>query len=235
MVARPASIWSTPVKSLAYGSDWGSLVKLTHIGSATWGISPSSVGEHVRHDTTWSNGIDTNMLVTHICAQASNESLDGVLAASVQRVVLWSTSSSSDGRHEDDRSLVLKVLVGLLGNEELRPSVGVEDVVVDLGSDLEKWGEVFLAGVGHDDIETPEGLLALLEESDDVGDLSDIGLDSDGVRTEALDLLDDGVGLVGGFSVVDDNLGATSCELKSNTLADTSTGTSDEGDLALER
>ena len=127
------------------------------------------------------------------------------------------------------------MLVCLLGNEKLRSRVGVEDLVVDLWGDLEERGEVLLSGVGHDNVETAKGLLALLEELDDVRDHGDVGLDGDSVGAELLDLLDDGVGIVGGLSVVDDDFGATGGELKSDTTADTTAGTGDKGYLALER
>ena len=145
------------------------------------------MSEHVGHDTTRSNSVHTDVLVTHVCAESSDESLDGVLGTSIERVVLWSTSASSDRGHQDDGSFHLEVLVGLLSNEELRSSVCVEYVVVDLWGDLEKRSEVLLSGVGHDNVETAESLLALLEESEDIWDLGDISLNGDSVRAKSLD------------------------------------------------
>jgi len=191
--------------------------------------------EHVGLDTTWCNGVYSDVLVTHISAERSDESLDGVLAASIERVILWSTGTSSNGGHQDDRALPLKMLVCLLGNKELRSGVSVEHIVVDLWGNLEKRGEVLFAGVGHDDIKTAEGLLALLEEPDDIWNLGNIGLNGNSVRAELLNLLNDGVGISSGISVVDNDLSASGSELKGDTSADTTAGTGDESNLALER
>jgi len=60
------------------------------------------VGEHVRLDTTGSNGVDSDVLVAHVGAEGSDERLDGVFAAGVERVVFRASGTSSDGRHEDD-------------------------------------------------------------------------------------------------------------------------------------
>jgi len=206
----------------------------THVRGSTGSVSPGGMGKHVRLDTAGSDSVDADALVAHVHGQTADESLDGVLAARVQRVVLGQTGGGGDGRHEDDGPLVLEVLVGLLGDEELRPRVGVEDVVVDLGRDLEERRKVLLARVGHDDVQAAKGLLAFLEQPDDVGDLGHVGLDGDGVGPERLDLLHHGVRLVGGLAVVDDYLGPARGKLQGDAFADSAAGTGDEGDLALQ-
>lgn len=192
------------------------------------------MGEHVGFDTAGGNGVDSDVLVAHVCAERSDESLDGVLAAGVQRVVLWSSGTSCDTAHQDNAAFHLEVLVCLLSDEELRSCVGVEHIVIDLRGDFKERGKILLAGVGHDDVETAKGFLAFFEELDDVGDLGDIGLDGNSIRAKRLDLLDNGIGFIGGFTVVDDNFGASLGKFNGYAFADTSAGTGDKGDLALE-
>lgn len=206
----------------------------THVLVPAGHIAPCSMSEHVRLDTSGSDGIDAHLLAAHISRQGADESLDGVLATSIQRVVGWATRCGGDGRHQDDGATDLTVLVGLLGDEELRAGVRVEHLVVALWRDFEEGGKVLSAGVGHDDINLAERLLALLEELDNLGDLANVGFDSDSVAAGGLDLLNDflGRGLAG--AVVDDDLGATLCEFDGNATTDTTTGTGHEGDFAVE-
>ena len=196
-------------------------------------VAPRGMSEHVRLDASGGDGVDTDLLAAHVSRQSADERLDRVLAARIQRVVGRAARASSNRRHENHGAVLLAVLEGLLGDEELRAGVGVEDLVVALRRDLEEGGEVLGSRVGHDDVDAAEGLLALLEELDDLGDLADVGFDGDGVGAGGLDLLDDvlGGGLAG--AVVDDHFGATLSELDGDAAADTATGAGHESDLAV--
>jgi hypothetical protein len=128
------------------------------------------------------------------------------------------------------------VLPCSLTDEELGASVQVEDVVVLLLGDLLGLVPRLGTAVGHDDIDLAKVLLGLLEQTLDLGDLADIGLDGDGLGTAAggLDLCNNLVG--GGLAalVVDDNAGTTSSELNGTATTDTTASTGDESDLSVE-
>ena len=123
---------------------------------------------------------------------------------------------TSDGTHEDHATANLEVLVGLTGNEELSTGVDVEDTVELLGGDILDVAEGNDTRVGDGNVNLAEVLLGLLEELDGLLDVGDVGLDGNGIGTDLLDLLDDLLSSIGGVGVVDDDLGATACELESH-------------------
>lgn len=128
---------------------------------------------------------------------------------------------TGDGAHQDDAAADGKVLVGLTGDEELATGVDLEDAVELLLGDVLEVTEGDDTGVGADNVELTEVLDGLVEELDGLGDLTNVGLDGNGVGAVLLDLLDDLVGSVGGVGVVDDDLGTALAELNGHSLADT--------------
>ena len=144
--------------------------------------------------------------------------------------------TGSNGRHEDQTTIVLKVLPCGLTDEELCAGVQVEDVVVLLLGDLFGLVPALGAGVAHDDVDLAKVLLGFLEQTLDLGGLADVGLDGDGFGAGA-GLLDELDNLVGGFlavGVVDDNAGSATAQLNGTSTADTTACTSDKGDLSVE-
>jgi hypothetical protein len=152
----------------------------------------------------------------HTDGHAAGEGLNGTLGTRVDSVLGDTLGLTSDGTHEDHTATNLEVLVGLTGNEELSTGVDVEDTVELLGCDILDVAESDDTGVGDGNVNLAKVLLGLLEELDGLLDVGDVGLDGNGVGTEVLDLLDDLLGGVGGVGVVDDDLGATACELESH-------------------
>ena len=152
-------------------------------------------------------------------------------------MVLDAQQTGGDGAHEDDAAIVLNILVRGLANKELRAGVQVEDVVVLLLRNLLGDVPALGPGVGHDDVDLAEGLLALLEQAGDLGDLADVGADGDGFGAvvEALDDLDDFLRWALRGDVVDDDGGAALAQLDGTATADSATGAGDEGDLPVER
>jgi hypothetical protein len=90
------------------------------------------------------------------------------------------------------------------------------------------------ASVGADDVEAAPDLDGLIEESHGLGDLADIGLQSNGVGAQLLDLVDELLGRSLGVGVVHDDLGTRTAELGSHGSTDATTGAGDEGDLAIQ-
>ena len=197
---------------------------------------PCVGGEHVRLDTTGGDTVDGDTTLTEVGSEGLDHTNNGHLGGIVEGVVADTKKTSSDGGHEDQTTVVLKVLPGSLANEELGTSVQVEDVVVLLLGDLLGLVPALGTAVGHDDVDLSKVLLGLLEQTLNFGDLADISLDGNGLGSAAggLDLSDDLVG--GGLAalVVDNNAGTTSSELDGTTTTDTTAGTSDEGDLPVE-
>jgi hypothetical protein len=197
---------------------------------------PSVGSEHVRLDTTGGNTVDSDTTLTEVGSEGLDHTNNSHLGGVVEGMVTDTKKTSSNGGHEDQTTIVLKVLPCSLTNEELGASVQVEDVVVLLLGDLLGLVPRLGTAVGHDDIDLAKVLLGLLEQTLNLGDLADIGLDGDGLGTAAggLDLCNNLVG--GGLAalVVDDNAGTTSSELNGTATTDTTASTGDESDLSVE-
>lgn len=176
---------------------------------------------HVGLDTTGGDGVDGDALVTAVDGHAADKSLDGTLGAGVDGVLGDTLGLTGDGAHQDDAAADGEVLVGLTGDEELATGVDLEDAVELLLGDVLEVTEGNDTGVGADNVELTEVLDGLVEELDGLGDLTNVGLDGNGVGAVLLDLLDDLVGSVGGVGVVDDDLGTALAELNGHSLADT--------------
>ena len=197
---------------------------------------PCVLGEHVTLDATRSNTVDGDTTATEVSSESLDHANDSHLRSVVKSVVADAKQTGSNRRHEDQTTVVLKVLPRSLADEELGASVEVEHVVVLLLGDLLSLVPALGAGVAHDDVDLAEVRLGLLEEALDLGGLADVGLDGDGFGAGAglLDELDDLVGRLFAVGVVDDDAGATAAELNGAATTDTTAGTGDEGDLSVE-
>jgi hypothetical protein len=197
---------------------------------------PSVLGEHVTLDATRGDTVDSDTARAKVSGESLDHANDSHLGSVVKSVVADTKKASSNGRHEDQASVVLEVLPRGLADEELCAGVEVEDVVVLLLGDLLGLVPALGAGVAHDNVDLAEVLLGLLEQTLDLGGLADVGLDGDGFGAGA-GLLDQLAHLVGGFlavGVVDYDAGATATELNGAATTDTTAGTGDEGDLSME-
>jgi hypothetical protein len=168
---------------------------------------PSVLGEHVTLDATRGDTVDSDTARAKVSGESLDHANDSHLGSVVKSVVADTKKASSNGRHEDQASVVLEVLPRGLADEELCAGVEVEDVVVLLLGDLLGLVPALGAGVAHDNVDLAEVLLGLLAH------------------------------LVGGFlavGVVDYDAGATATELNGAATTDTTAGTGDEGDLSME-
>jgi hypothetical protein len=197
---------------------------------------PCVLGEHVTLDATGSNTVDSDTASAKVSGERLDQTNDGHLGSVVQSVIADTKKTSSNGRHEDETTVVLEVLPGGLADEELCAGVEVEDVVVLLFGDLLGLVPALGAGVAHDDVDLAKVLLGLLEQALDLRGLADVGLDGDGFGAGAglLDELDNLVGRLLAVGVVDDNAGSAAAELNGTATTDTTAGTGDEGDLSME-
>jgi len=201
---------------------------------SSWNVLLADSVVHVGLDTTWGNAVDSDLLVTSIDGHASDEGLDGTLGGRVHSV-LWNTLGlTSDRSHEDDTAANLEVLVCLPGNEELTSSVDVENAIKFLWCHILEMSKGDDAGVGADDVEFAEVGLGLLEHRHDLVDVGNVGLDGNGLAAHLDDLVYNRLSSLSAVGVVDNNIGTTSGKVKSHCLSDTTAGTSDEGDLALQ-
>lgn len=198
--------------------------------------SPCVGGEHVRLDTTGGDTVDGDTTLTEVGSEGLDHTNNGHLGSVVKGMVADTKKTSSDGGHEDQTTVVLKVLPGSLTNEELGASVQVEDVVVLLLGDLLSLVPRLGTTVGHDNVNLAKVLLGLLEQTLNLGNLADVGLDGDGLGTAAggLNLSYDLIG--GGLAalVVDNDAGTTSSELNSTATTDTTASAGDESNLSVE-
>ena len=197
---------------------------------------PGVLGEHVTLDATGSDTVDGDTATAEVSSESLDHANDGHLGSVVESVVADAEKASSDGRHEDEASVVLEVLPRSLADEELGAGVEVEDVVVLLLGDLLGLVPALGAGVAHDDVDLAKVLLGFLEQTLDLGGLADVGLNGDGFGAGAglLDELDDLVGGLLAVGVVDNNAGSAAAELNGTATTDTTAGTGDEGDLSME-
>jgi len=189
---------------------------------------------HVGLNAAGGDDVDGDLLVAEVDSHAAGEGLNGALGAGVDGVLGDELGLAGDGAHEDHAAANLEVLVRLTGDEELATGVDVEDTVKLLGRDILDVAERDDTRVGHADIELAPDLDGLVEELDGLVDVGDVGLDGHGLAAELLDLLDDLVGCVNGVGVVDNDLGAATCELEGHLGAHTAAGAGDEGDFASE-
>lgn len=197
---------------------------------------PCVGGEHVRLDTTGCDTVDGDTTLTEVGSEGLDHTNNSHLGSVVESVVTDTKETGSNGGHEDQTTVVLKVLPGSLTNEELGASVQVKDVVVLLLGDLLGLVPRLGTAVGHDNVDLAKVLLGLLEQTLNLGNLADIGLDGDGLGTAAgglnlsYDLISGGLAAL----VVDDNAGTTSSELNGTATTDTTASTGDESNLAVE-
>src|SRR5690242_8946450 len=128
---------------------------------------PSILCEHVRFDTSRCYTVDSDTTLSKVGSKGLDESDNRHLTSIVESVVFDAQKAGSNGAHEDDAAVVLDVLVGGLADEELRAGIQVEDVIILLLCDFLGDVPALGAGVGHDDVDLAEGLLAFLEETGD--------------------------------------------------------------------
>lgn len=177
---------------------------------------------HVGLDTTWSNAVDSDLLVTSVNSHAAGEGLDSTLAAGVESVLGNALGLAGNGAHQDDAATLGHVLVGLAGDEELATGVDAHNAVVLLLSDILQVAERDNTGVGAADVELAIVLNNFVHELDGLGDVGNVGLDGNSVRANLVfDLRDDLLGSLRTVGIVDDNLGTAAGELKSHLLSDT--------------
>lgn len=202
---------------------------------STGDVLAANLVVHVGLNSTGSDTVDGDLLVTSVDGHAADESLNGTLGAGVDGVLGHTLGLAGDGAHQDDAAADGKMLVRLAGDEELATGVDAEDAVELLLSDVLDVAEGHDTGVGADDVELTEVLDGLVHELDSLRDVTDVGLQSNGVDLEGLlDFVDNLVGGVGGVGVVDNDLGTTAGELHSHGRTDTTARAGDESDLAIE-
>jgi hypothetical protein len=218
---------------------------------SSWNVLLANGVVHVGLDSTWGNAVDCDLLVTGINGHAASEGLNSTLGGRVNGV-LWDTLGlASDGAHQDNAASNLEVLVCLASNKELASGVDVENAVVLLWCDILHVAEGNDTGVGADNVELAEVGLGLLEHLNDLVDIGNVGLDSNGLAAHLLDLVNDFFGGLSAVGVVDDNISTALGKLESHRLSDTTacsllaspkcgeelrkhTGTGNEGDFALQ-
>jgi hypothetical protein len=176
---------------------------------------------HVGLDTTGSDGVHRNLLVTKVDSHAPDKGLDGALACRVDSVLGHGLGLARNGAHEDQTTANLEMLVGLAGNKELAARVDVEDTVELLGCDVLDVAKGHDAAVAAHDVELSKGLDSLLEHAYNLVYLTDVGLDSHSVRARLLDCLHDLLGRRVAVGVVDDHLGTATTELHRHLAANT--------------
>jgi len=215
------------------GSSINIYLVVAHLLSA-WNVLLAHSVVHVGLDATWGDAVDSDLLVPGINGEASSEGLDGTLRARVDGV-LWNTLGlASDGAHQNNAAANLEVLVCLTGNEELTPGVNVENAVELLWRDIFHVAERDDTGVGADNVELAEVLLGLVKQLDGLVNVGNIGLDGNGLASELLDLCDNLLSCLSAVGIVDNDISTTTGELEGHCLADSTAGTSNKGDLALQ-
>jgi len=206
------------------------------VGGAAWDVVPRVLREHVGLDTTRRDTVDGDATGTEVGSEGLDHTNDSHLGSVVQDVVLDAKQTSSNGAHENEAAVVLKVLPRRLADEELCTGVEVKDVVVLLLCNLLRLVPRLGAAVAHDNVDLAEVLFGLLEQALNLADLADIGLDADGLGAGAgaLNGLDDLIGGGLAVGVVDDDVGAALAELNGAATADTTSSARDESGLAVE-
>jgi len=169
---------------------------------------------HVGLNSTRSNAVDGDLLVTEVNRHASHESLNGTLATRVDSVLGNTLGLTSDGSHHDETATNRQVFVCLAGNEELSSSVDAHDTVVLLLSDILDVAERNDTRVRADNIELSEMSNGLSEQRNNVLDNRDVGHDCDGFASGLDDLGNDLISCLGAVGVVDNNLCASASQLK---------------------
>ncbi len=127
-----------------------------------------------------------------------------------------------DGRHEDQPSARLAVLVRMLTDEELGAKIEAEDEIEALLGDVFGLVKRFGSGIGYDDVDFAIAGDSGVEQSSDVGHLGNVRLHGDGLATEAFDLADNIIGGRFTFDVVDDNGGFACSKLNGDACSDSS-------------
>lgn len=178
---------------------------------------------HIRPNTTGSNSIDSDLLVTKVDGHASHKRLDGTLGARVNSVSGHTLGLAGDGSHKDQTATNLEVVVGLPSDKELATSVDVEDTVKLLGGDVLDVAKGDDTTVGADNVQVAPDLLGFGKHLDDLVNIGDVSLDGYGVGTTLLDGLHDLLGGLGAVGVVHNDFGTTTSQLEGHLTTDTTT------------
>jgi len=133
------------------------------IRAPTRDVVPSVLREHVGFDTSWSHTVDGDATFSEIGRKSLDEADDGHLGCVVEGVVFDTQQTSSDGAHKDNTTVVLNVLVCRLANEELRPRVQVEYMIILFLANLLCDVPALCPRVAHDNVNFAKRLLGLLE------------------------------------------------------------------------
>ena len=190
--------------------------------------------EHVRPDPPRRNRIHRHPFRSAILREAARKTLDRGLGAGVQGMVPHPGHAGRDGRREDDAAAHGTVFQTLLSDEELSPSIEVEDLIVVLLRHVLLPLESLHPGIRHHDIhpaEMPEGPL---EETRDLGGFGNVGLDGDGPRPEGDEVRNHFLRRVAGSAVIHHDAGAPGTELEGDAGAHTAAPARDEGDFTVE-
>jgi len=201
---------------------------------SSWNVLLANGVVHVGLDTTWGNAVDSDLLVTSIDGHASDEGLNGTLGCRIDSV-LWNTLGlASDGSHQDDTATNLEVLVCFPSNEELTSSVDVENAVELLWCDVLEMTEGDDARVRANNVEFSEVSLSLLEHSNGLVDVGNVGLDGNGLAAHLDNFVNNELSSLSAVGIVDNNISSTSGKVESHSLSNTTAGTGNKGDLALQ-
>lgn len=189
---------------------------------------------HVGLDAPGRNAVDSDLLVAAVNGHAADKGLDGTFGPGVDGVLGNTLRLTGDGAHQDDAAADAHVFVRLTSDEELAASVDAEHTVKLFLRHIFQMAEADDARVGADNVELTVVLDRLIHELGGLRNITDVGLDGDGVTPILLDVVDDLVGGVGGMGVIDDHLSATAGELGGHGRTDAAAGARDEGYLAVQ-
>jgi hypothetical protein len=121
---------------------------------------------------------------------ATNEGLNGTLAAGVQSVLWDALGLDSDATHHNETATNRQCLVGLSCNEELSTSVDVHDTVVFLLGDILGVAKGDDSRVGADNVQLAKVRNSLSKHRNDVFNDRDISHDGNCITSRFLNLGD---------------------------------------------
>lgn len=205
-----------------------------HTLVAVGNVVPCILVEHVRLDATGGDGVDGHALLAAVDGEGAGEALDGRLGAGVEGVVGDAADAGGDGRGHDEAAALSAVLERVLGDKELAAAVEVEDLVEELRGDVDLGAPDLHTGVGDDKVDVAKVLQGLLEQLGDGLGLADVGLDRYTLGAQLAELSNHLLGGLGRAAIVDHHVRASLAQLQSNTLADATACTCDQGYLADE-
>merc|ERR1712093_330981 len=146
---------------------------------SSWDVLPADLVVHIRIDSTWSDAVDCDLLVTHVNCHTSDKCLNGTLASRVKSVLWDALCLTSNASHHDQPTTNRQVLVSLPRNEELTSGVDVHYAVILLLSNILNVTKGNNTGVRADDVELAEVSNGLCKQGDDVLDYGDVCLNGD--------------------------------------------------------